>query len=481
MVNKGVGSVEYPRGNEPQARPLVITNGRVIDPVSGIDGPRTVAIDKGVVKAVIDRPFVKSLCGELFPGDGADDAEALFRNNKPLTPSELFPEREENEVDVIDAAGLWVVPGLVDMHVHLREPGREDKETIATGAQAAAAGGFTAVACMPNTSPVLDEASKIRYVIQRGENCPCRIYPIGAITKALEGEELAPVGEMVKAGAVAVSDDGKPVAKANVMRNAFNYSKSFGIPVICHSEEPTLSAKGHMNEGPTSTRLGVRGIPVVAETIAVSRDILLAEYTGARVHIAHVSTAGSVRLVREAKQRGVNVTAETCPHYFTLTDEDVGLYDTNKKMNPPLRTAADREAVIAGLADGTIDAIASDHAPHVPEEKDVEFDNAAFGVIGMETSLGLVLTVLVNKGLLTPTQMAERMSVAPNRILGLSGGTLKEGSAADVTLIDPEARWTVDPAKFFSKARNSAFIGMELTGAVAATILEGRTVYRRTS
>jgi dihydroorotase len=426
-------------------RPLVITSGRLIDPTLGIDGTRTIILDNGVVKSITDSPY--SL--------GIDDA------------------------DVIDASGLWVTPGLVDMHVHLREPGREDKETIATGTQAAAAGGFTAVACMPNTNPVLDEDSKIRYVVQRGESCPCRIYPIGAITKALEGEELAPVGEMVASGAVAVSDDGKPVAKANVMRNALNYSKSFGIPVICHSEEPSLSAKGHMNEGLVSTRLGVRGIPVIAEDIAVSRDILLAEYTGARIHIAHVSTAGSVRLVREAKRRGVKVTAESCPHYFTLTDEDIGLYDTNKKMNPPLRTAADREAVIAGLADGTIDAIASDHAPHVPEEKDVEFDNAAFGVIGMETSLGLVLTVLVRKGILTPMQMVERMSAAPNRILGLAGGSLKAGSPADVTVINPNVKWTVDPAAFFSKARNSAFIGMELTGAAAVTILGGRVVYRR--
>jgi dihydroorotase len=438
-------------------RPLVIAGGRVIDPVSGIDGVRTVVLDNGAVKLVTDKVFVKPMLAELFPG------------------------YEEGAVEVIDATGMWVVPGLADMHVHLREPGREDKETIETGARAAAAGGFTAVACMPNTSPALDEASKIRYVIQRGEGCPCRVYPIGAITKALEGEELAPVGEMVKAGAVAVSDDGKPVAKANVMRNALNYSKSFSIPVICHSEEPALSAKGHMNEGQASTRLGIRGIPAVAETIAVSRDILLAEYTGARVHIAHVSTAGSVRLVREAKLRGVKVTAESCPHYFTLTDEDVGMYDTNKKMNPPLRTAADRTAVIEGLADGTIDAIASDHAPHVPEEKDVEFDNAAFGVIGMETSLGLTLTVLVRTGILTPAQMVERMSVAPNKILGLPGGTLREGAPADVTVINPDAKWTVNPADFFSKARNSAFIGMEITGAAEVTVLGGRVVYSRGS
>ncbi|MCL2182453.1 MAG: dihydroorotase [Chitinispirillia bacterium] len=427
-----------------RAEPLVIINGRVIDPEQGIDGTRAVVLDGGAVRAVAE--------------------------NVPP---------EYSGAGVIDAAGCWVVPGLVDMHVHLREPGREDKETIATGTQAAAAGGFTAVACMPNTAPVLDEDSKIRYVIQRGEDCPCRIYPIGAITKGLEGEELAPMGEMVDTGAVAVSDDGKPVSNSSVMRNAFNYSKSFNIPVICHSEESTLSAKGHMNEGLVSTRLGIRGIPVVAETIAVSRDILLAEYTRARIHIAHVSTAGSVRLVREAKARGVNVTAETCAHYITLTDEDIGMYDTNKKMNPPLRTAVDREAILAGLADGTIDVIASDHAPHTPEEKDVEFDNAAFGVIGLETSLAIALTMLVNKGILTPAQMVDRMSAAPNRILGLAGGTLKAGSPADVTVIDPSVKWTVDPSLFFSKSRNSPFIGMELTGAAAYTILGGRVVYRR--
>jgi len=448
MIKKHAGTVTYPLNSDPQTRPLVITGGRVIDPAQGIDGIRTIVLDKGAVSSIAEQHQPEY--------DGVSD------------------------IDILDASGLWVTPGLVDMHVHLREPGREDKETIATGTQAAAAGGFTAVACMPNTTPVLDEDSKIRYVILHGDGCPCRIYPIGAITKALEGEELAPMGEMVETGAVAVSDDGKSVAKSNVMRNALNYSKSFNIPVICHSEDSTLSAKGHMNEGLVSTRLGVRGIPVIAETIAVSRDILLAEYTGARIHIAHVSTAGSVRLVREAKQRGVNVTAETCPHYITLTDEDVSSrYDTNKKMNPPLRTAADREAVIAGLADGTIDVIASDHAPHTPEEKDVEFDNAAFGVIGLETSLAVVLTVLVKEGLLTPTQMVERMSAAPNRILGLSGGTLKPGAPADVTIINPSIKWTVDPAAFFSKSRNSPFVGMALEGAAACTILGGRVVYRR--
>jgi len=444
MINRKNGSVEYPVNNDIASKPLVITGGRVIDPLQNVDGVYNVIVEDGTVKAV---------CADI--------------------PSQY------NDAEKIDANGMWVVPGLVDMHVHLREPGREDKETIATGTQAAAAGGFTAVACMPNTNPVLDEEAKIRYVIQRGEGCPCKIYPVGAITKALEGEELAPIGEMVKTGAKAVSDDGKPVAKSNVMRNALNYSKSFNIPVICHSEEPTLSAKGHMNEGLVSTRLGIRGIPVIAEDIAVSRDLLLAEYTGARVHIAHVSTAGAVRLIREAKSRGVKVTAETCPHYFVLTDEDVGMYDTNKKMNPPLRTALDREAVIAGLADGTIDVVASDHAPHVSEEKDVEFDAAMFGVVGLETSLGTMLTYLVHKEIITPAQMVERMSVAPNRILGLDGGTLKAGSTADITIINPSVKWTVDAGAFFSKSRNSAFLDMELTGAAAYTVLGGKIVYRR--
>jgi dihydroorotase len=367
----------------------------------------------------------------------------------------------------------------MDMHVHLREPGREDKETIATGTQAAAAGGFTSVACMPNTTPALDEESKIRYVIQHGEDCPCRIYPIGAITKGLEGEELAPMGEMVKTGAKAVSDDGKSVAKSNLMRNAFNYSRSFNIPVICHCEDTALSQKGHMNEGIVSTRLGIRGIPAIAEEIIVARDLLLAEYTGARVHIAHVSTAGSVRLVRDAKSRGVKVSAETCPHYFTLTDEDVGPYDTNKKMNPPLRTAKDRDAVIAGLVDGTIDVIASDHAPHVSEEKDVEFDAAAFGVIGLETSVGVVMTYLVSKGILSPSDMVRKMSVEPNRIMGTAGGTLSTGTIADITIIDPEASWVVNPQHFFSKSRNTAFSGFSLKGYAWMTILGGQVVFRR--
>lgn len=444
MVKKHNCTVYYPFNGLKKAQPILLVNGRLIDPQNNLDGTYHLLIEDGKIKSI----------SRQIPALSSD-------------------------FQTIDVKNKWVVPGLMDMHVHLREPGREDKETIATGTQAAAAGGFTSVACMPNTTPALDEESKIRYVIQHGEDCPCRIYPIGAITKGLEGEELAPMGEMVKAGAKAVSDDGKSVARSNLMRNAFNYSKSFNIPVICHCEDMALSQKGHMNEGIISTRLGIRGIPSIAEEIIVARDLLLAEYTGARVHIAHVSTAGSVRLIRDAKSRGVNVTAETCPHYFTLIDEDVGPYDTNKKMNPPLRTAKDREAVIEGLVDGTIDVIASDHAPHVPEEKDVEFDAAAFGVIGLETSVGIVMTVLVEKGLLSPSDMVKKMSVEPNRIMGLTGGTLSSGAIADITIIDPDANWKVNPEHFFSKSRNTAFSGFSLKGYAWMTILDGHIVFRR--
>lgn len=445
MFKKQNGTTIIPPDYSKPAQPLVITGGRVIDPANRIDETLNVVISKGVIAAV----------------------------------SRDVPQ-EYGAAKRIDAKGKWVVPGLMDMHVHLREPGREDKETIATGTQAASAGGFTGVACMPNTQPVLDEESKIRYVLQRAEGCTSRLFPIGAITKGLQGEELAPMGEMIRVGAKAVSDDGVAVAQSSIMRNALNYSKSFDIPVICHCEDVAMSHKGHMNEGVVSTRMGIRGIPTIAEEICVARDLLLAEYTGARIHIAHVSTAGSVRMIRDAKQRGVRVTAETCPHYFTLIDADIGMkYDTNKKMNPPLRTAFDRKAIIEGLCDGTIDCIASDHAPHVSEEKDVEFDAAAFGVIGLETSLGVSLTYLVETNLLVPSDIIEKMSLNPNRILNLPGGTLGVGKAADVTIIDPKASWKVEPQHFFSKARNTAFSGYDLKGFACCTILDGRIVFER--
>ena len=444
MYKKPNGATILPPDMSQHALPFVIAGGRVIDPANGIDETMNVVVARGVIASV-----------------------------SRDVPQEFAAAKK------IDAKGKWVVPGLMDMHVHLREPGREDKETIATGTQAASAGGFTSVACMPNTQPVLDEESKIRYVLQRAEGCTSRLFPVGAITKGLQGEELAPMGEMIGVGAKAVSDDGLSVAKSSIMRNALNYSKSFDIPVICHCEDVAMGFKGHMNEGVVSTRMGIRGIPTIAEEIIVARDLLIAEYTGARIHIAHVSTAGSVRMVREAKMRGVRITAETCPHYFTLIDADIGMYDTNKKMNPPLRTAADRQAIIEGLCDGTIDVIASDHAPHVSEEKDVEFDAAAFGVIGLETSVGVSLTYLVETNLLVPSDIVEKMSLNPNKILNLPGGTLGAGKAADITIIDPRVSWKVEPQHFFSKARNTAFNGFNLKGYACCTILDGKVVFER--
>ncbi len=445
MLKKANGQIVFPPDSSEQAPKVLIENGRVIDPVNGIDGIKRVALSGGKIHAISDE-----------------------------IPEGFVAER------TIDASGKWVVPGLMDIHVHLREPGREDRETIQTGTNAACAGGFTSVACMPNTSPVLDEESKIRYVVQRGESCPCRIYPIGSITKGLLGEELSPFGEMVRAGARGFSDDGKSVYNSKLMRNALNYVKSFNVPIISHCEDADLVAGAHMNESAVSTRLGLRGMPSVSEEIIVARDTMLAEYTGARVHIAHVSTAGSVRIVRDAKKRGVKVTCETCPHYFIFTDEALGNYDTHKKMNPPLRSEADRQAIIEGLADGTIDVIATDHAPHVSEDKkDVEFEAAAFGVIGLETSIGCVLTHLVHKDILSPTDMVQKMAVAPNRILETSGGSLSKGADADVTIVDPKAEWTVDPDAFYSKAENTAFAGHRLQGFAACTILGGKIVFER--
>ncbi len=445
MYKKANGQTIYPYGPESPKPAILIKNGRVLDPENAIDDVLFVAIKEGKIVS--------------------------FSTEEP---EEFTPDT------VIDAAGKWVTPGLVDLHVHLREPGREDKETIISGTQAAAAGGFTAIACMPNTNPVLDEESKIRYVIQRSEYCSCHIYPVGSITKGLEGKVLSPFGEMVKAGAKAVSDDGRSVYNANTMRNALNYAKSFDIPVMCHCEDPDLANNGHMNESVVSTRLGVRGIPSISEEVFVARDIMLAEYTGARVHICHVSTAGAVQLIRWAKKRGAKVTCETCPHYFVFTDEDLETYDTHKKMNPPLRTPGDREAIIAGLADGTIDIIVSDHAPHCAEEKEVEFDEAAFGVIGLETMLGVSITHLVKKDHLSPLDLVKKMSVEPNKIFGLNGGSLSVDSTADVTIIDPDATWTVDPSLFYSKSRNSAFEGLSLQGYAATTILNGKVVFDRT-
>jgi dihydroorotase len=381
---------------------------------------------------------------------------------------------------VLTARGFLVLPGLCDIHVHFREPGEEDKETVASGSSAAVAGGFTDVACMPNTKPALDDQSRVRFVRERAAAVGlARVHVIAAVTQGRAGEQLTEMAELKAAGAVGFSDDGAPVRNAELMRRALEYGKMVGAPIIDHCEDKDLAANGVMHEGRVATELGLRGIPAAAEDVMIARDILLAEMTGAHVHIAHLSTRGGVELVRQAKARGVRVTAEVTPHHLVLTDEAVRRYDPNTKMNPPLRTAADVLALRAGLRDGTIDAIASDHAPHTDHEKELEFDRAPFGVIGLETAFSLMLTELVDKAVLDLAGLVRVMSRAPRRILGLPGGGLAAGAPADLTLVDPEARWQVDPARFRSQARNTPFAGFRLRGEVVATIVGGRPVYER--
>lgn len=377
------------------------------------------------------------------------------------------------EARIIDVSGLLVVPGLIDLHVHLREPGEEYKETIATGARAAAAGGFTAVVCMPNTKPVNDNGSVTSYIVEQAAGCFARVYPAGAISVGSKGERLAEYGEMKEAGAVALTDDGLPVISSQLMRRAMEYARSHDMVIISHSEEPTLSKSGSMHEGEVSTRLGLAGIPTAAEAIMVYREICLAELTGARVHIAHVSTAEATNLVRLAKARGVAVSAETAPHYFSLTDQRVVGYDTNAKMNPPLRTEQDRQAILDGLADGTFDAIATDHAPHSILEKEVEFNYAANGIVGLETALPLTLS-LVRDGLIDLNRMVQLLSCGPASVLGIPGGTLRAGSVADVTAIDPEKRFVFTSESSFSKSSNSPFLGQQLQGRAVLTLVDGR-------
>jgi dihydroorotase len=379
---------------------------------------------------------------------------------------------------VIEANGLLVAPGLVDVHVHLREPGQAVKETIATGTRAAAAGGFTAVCCMPNTNPVLDEAVQVEWVRERAAAVGfCRVHPIGAVTVGQNGEQLAPFMALKSAGAVALSDDGRSIAKASIMRRALEYAGHAGLPIVCHEEDPTLAGEGQMNEGFTATRLGLRGVPNAAESVVVRRDVELAALTGGRVHLAHLSCAESLEALRDAKRRGLRVTGETCPHYWTLTDEAVAGYDTHAKVNPPLRSARDRDAVIAALADGTLDCLATDHAPHTADEKCRPFAEAPFGLVGLETALALTLTFLVKPGHLSLQRALELWTDEPRRVFELKLVRLEPGDPADLVLIDPQAEWTVDPERFHSKGRNTPFAGWKLTGRALATVCGGRLTH----
>jgi len=417
---------------------IVIAGGTVVDPVAGTARVGDVLIEDGKVAAA-----------------GAD-----------ATGAEVF-----------DARGLLVAPGLVDMHVHLREPGYEYKETVRTGVQAAVAGGFTAVACMANTEPVNDNAAVTQYILDRARVAAgARVFPIGAVSHGMKGERLAEIGEMHRAGIVAISDDGRPIMNAALMRRALEYSRMFDLPVIVHEEDAHLAAGGVMNEGIVSVRLGLRGVPAAAEDVMIARDVALAELTGARLHVAHLSTAGGVTLVRDAKARGVRVTAEATPHHLFLTEEAVEGYGTAAKMAPPLRTRADVDAVRAGLADGTIDAIATDHAPHHHDEKEVEFDQAANGIVGLETALPLALRLVAEKVLDLPTLIA-RLTTGPAGILGLPAGTLAPGAPADVTVIDPERRWRVEARAFRSKSRNTPFEGWDMTGRAVGVFVGGRLAH----
>ncbi len=423
---------------------ILIKGGRIIDPSRSFDKVGNILIEKGTIKSY---------------------------------PEDIKKLEKDSAIKVIDAGGKIVSPGLVDLHVHLREPGFEHKETIRTGCESAAAGGFTSIVCMPNTNPINDNASVTEYIMLKARTEGIvNVFPLGAITKGENGETLAQIGEMYEAGCVGVSDDGMPVMNSKVMRHAMEYVKAFGIPVVSHSEDLHLSGNGVMNEGDTSTLLGLSGIPAASEDVMVSRDITLAELTGTHLHICHVSTAGSVRLIRAAKKRGVNVTAEATPHHFTLTDKAVAQYDTNAKMKPPLRGEIDREAVREGLRDGTIDAIATDHAPHSEDEKMVEFDLAPFGIAGLETALPLSLK-LVEDGVLTLSGMIAKLTHLPSAIVNIRKGTLNPGVPADIVIFDPEKRVKIDREKFRSKSKNTPFNGWKLKGAVLYTIVNGKIVY----
>ena len=412
----------------------------------------------------------------IDPANRLDEVcDVLVRDGK-IAPSAQAPR--DDEVEVIDARGKIVVPGLIDMHVHLREPGRSDQETIETGARCAARGGFTSVVCMPNTSPTADNTSTIAFIKQRAAAVGCvNVFPTGAITNGLKGEELAPIGSLKRAGVVAIADDGSCVQNNDLMRRAVEYAKMFELPVLDHCQDYNLTANGVAHEGYWSAVLGLRGWPAVGEDVIVARDILLSELTDWCIHCQHVSSARAVSLIREAKRHGVRISAEVTPHHFSLTDEYLKNYDSNFKMNPPLRTAHDRDALLAGLADGTIDCIVSDHAPHCTHEKEVEFDMAPFGIIGLETELALAVE-LVRKKVLTLPQLVEKFTVNPARLLRLDKGTLSPGADADITLIDLERQWKYDVGQSASKSRNSPFNGWDLQGKAVMTIVGGKIVWR---
>jgi len=431
---------------------LLIKKGRVIDPANHVDDVLDVLIENGKIARIASTIDLDGLAG-LRKNEGGGAGQGCR---------------------VVDAAGKIVAPGFIDMHTHLREPGQESKETIVSGCRAAAAGGFTAVACMPNTKPVNDNKVVTEYIINRALQEGCvRVYPIGAITRGLKGEALADIGELRAAGVVAVSDDGEPVMNAEIMRRALEYVKYFDLPVISHCEDKNLSQSGDMHEGYASTRLGLAGIPAAAEDVMVGRDILLAEMTCSRLHIAHVSTAGSVELIRRAKARGILVTAEATPHHFSLTDEEVASFDTRTKVNPPLRSQEHLEALCEGLKDGTIDAIATDHAPHTAMDKDVDYPSAPNGIVGLETAVALTLSKLVHPNILPIDQAIAKLSTNPARILGIHGGSIQEGQDADLTILDLKRKSTVNSETFQSKARNTPFEGMELRGGAVMTIARG--------
>jgi dihydroorotase len=421
---------------------ILIKGGHVLDPAHGVDGNLDLLIEDGKVARI----------GKDLQAPGAE---------------------------TIDAAGKVVTPGLVDIHVHLRDPGYEYKEDIVSGTRAAVAGGFTSVACMPNTNPVNDNKSVTLYIRRKAvEEGYANVFPVGSVTKGLKGESLSEMGDLKEAGCVALSDDGRPVTSGELMRRAMEYAHPFGLSIISHAEDLSLVGEGVMNDGFVATELGLKGIPWVAEDAAVARDVMLAEYTGARLHVAHVSTRGAVEIIRAARKRGVRVTCEATPHHFTLTEDAVRGYDTNAKMNPPLRSAEDVAAVRAGLADGTIDAIATDHAPHHFDEKNVEFNIALNGIVGLETALPLTLR-LVKDGVLSLTEAVSRLTAGPAMALGIPRGTLETGAPADVTIIDPELKWTVEAGKLLSKSKNTPFDGWKMKGAATHTIVGGKVVWKR--